>query len=150
MQQEIERDLKTALLGGDKALAETLRGLKSALQYEAHAGNLNLEDFTDEQIQKVLAREAKKRQEAADLYEKVGEKERSTKELEEKTAICKYLPQQMSEDELTKIVAEEVEKVKQPSLKEMGSIIGAVRARTEGRADGSAIARLVKQSLESK
>ncbi|MEX1995522.1 MAG: GatB/YqeY domain-containing protein [Candidatus Saccharimonadales bacterium] len=148
MQEELERDLKSALLGGDKALVDTLRTLKSALYYEAGSLGLKPEGMNQEQIRKVLSHEAKKRQEAADLYKKAGESERSDKELQEKAAISKYLPPQLSEAELGDLVNEEIGKVDQPTLKEMGGIIGAVRKRCEGQADGSLIARLVKEKLQ--
>lgn len=147
MYQDLERDLKTALLAGDKELVTTLRTLKGALEYEAGSAGTKLAGMTQEQAQKVLNREAKKRQEAADLYEKAGEMERAAKELQEKAVITKYLPKQMDETELIKIVNEEVAKLDQPTMKEMGAIIGAVRARTGGAADGSLIARLVKERL---
>jgi uncharacterized protein YqeY len=147
MQQSIERDLKAALLSGDKEKVEVLKGLKNALQYEAVNSGAKLDELTDEQIQKVFAREAKKRQEAADLYKNAGESARADKELTEKAVINMYLPEQLPEGEVKKIVAEEVAKFESPAQSDMGSIIGAVRARTQGQADGSLIARLVKENL---
>jgi uncharacterized protein YqeY len=96
MQDQIDKDLKTALLAGDKAKVETLRGLKNALQYEAVAIGSKDRSLTDEQIQKVLAREAKKRQEAADLYKQGGNQPRADAELAEKAIIDGYLPEQLS------------------------------------------------------
>src|SRR6266576_3469303 len=98
MQEKIAQDLKAALLSGDKVKTETLRGLKNALQYEAVAQRLKPADLTDEQMQKVFVKEAKKRQEAADLYQQGGNSERSQAELAEKTIIEAYLPEQVSED----------------------------------------------------
>jgi uncharacterized protein YqeY len=147
MQESIERDLKTALLGGDKDKAEVLRGLKNALQYEAVNSGVKKEDLTDEVIQKVFAREAKKRQEAADLYKNAGESERASKELSEKAVIDAYLPEQLPEEEVKKIVDEEVAKLDSPAQSDMGRIIGAVRGRTAGQADGALIARLVKEKI---
>jgi uncharacterized protein YqeY len=147
MQESIERDLKTALLGGDKDKAEVLRGLKNTLQYEAVNSGVKKEDLTDEVIQKVFAREAKKRQEAADLYKNAGESERASKELSEKAVIDAYLPEQLPEEEVKKIVDEEVAKLDSPAQSDMGRIIGAVRGRTAGQADGALIARLVKEKI---
>jgi uncharacterized protein YqeY len=147
MQQQIEQDIKTAMLSGDKQTAETLRGLKSALLNEAISSGTRDSGLNDEQVQKILAREAKKRQEAADLYQQGGSEERAQKELAEKTIIEKYLPEQMDEAEVAKIVDEEVAKVDSPSMQNMGQIIGAVRGRTAGQADGGLIARLVKEKL---
>jgi uncharacterized protein YqeY len=147
MQEDINRDLKAAMLSGDKDKVEVLKGLKSALQYEA----LNLKSegriLSDEQTQKVLARESKKRQETAELYKNAGETERSDKELGEKQIIDVYLPKQLSEDEINKAVMEEIEKSGASSQTDMGRVIGAVRGRLGASADGSVIARLVKEKL---
>jgi uncharacterized protein YqeY len=148
MQQKIESDLKAALLSGDKETAETLKGIKSAVMYEAVAKKLDRADIDDETFQLVLAREAKKRQEAADLYKNAGETERAEKELREKAIIAAYLPEQMSDEEVETIVVEEIAKIPGATLKEMGRIISSVRERTSGRAEGGTIARLVKARLD--
>lgn len=147
MQQQIDKDLKEAMLAGDKAKAETLRGIKSALLNEAISAGARDSGLSDEQIQKILVRESKKRQEAADLYKQGGAADRAAKELDEKAIIDAYLPEQMSEDELAKIVDEEIAKVDGASMQNMGQIIGAVRGRAGGAADGALIARLVKEKL---
>jgi uncharacterized protein len=148
MQEQIERDIKSALLSGDKVKTETLKNIKNSLQYEAVAKGVKPNELSDEQAQAVLAREAKKRQEAADLYESANETERQQKELAEKSLIAAYLPEQMSEEEVKAIVAEEVAKLSSPGAAQMGQIIGSVRARTMGQADGGLIARLTKEELK--
>lgn len=147
MQAQIEQDLKQALLSGDRQKAETLKGIKSALLNEAIAQNARDTGLSDEQIQKILARESKKRQEAADLYEKGGSPERASAELAEKAVIDAYLPEQLSEAEVAKIVDEQIAKAGQPTMQDMGKIIGAVRDQTGGQADGGLIARLVRERL---
>jgi uncharacterized protein YqeY len=147
MQEQIERDLKTALLAGDKAKVETLRTIKSSLLNEAISQGARETGLSDEQVQKILAREAKKRQEAADLYQKGGATDRANAELAEKVIIDAYLPEQMGEEQIAKIVDEEIAKSASPSIQDMGRIIGAVRARTGGSADGALIAKLVKEKL---
>jgi uncharacterized protein YqeY len=147
MQDKIDSDLKAALLAGDKTKTETLRTIKSALLNEAIAQNARDTGLSDEQIQKVLARESKKRQEAADLYQKGGSADRASAELAEKTVIDAYLPEQLSEAEVAKIVDDEVAKAGSPTMQDMGRIIGAVRAKAGGTADGALIARLVKEKL---
>jgi len=147
MQEQIDKDLKQALLSGDKPKAETLRGLKSALLNEAIAQNARDSGLSDELIQKTLAKESKKRQEAADLYKQGGSAERAEQELAEKAIIDAYLPEQMGEAELAVIVDEEISKAGQPTTQDMGRIIGAVKARTAGQADGGLIAKLVKEKL---
>lgn len=147
MQEQIEKDLKEALLAGDKQKAETLRTIKSALQNEAIAQGARDSGLSDDQIQKILAREAKKRQEAADLYQKGGAADRAEKEMAEKTIIDSYLPEQLSEEEVAKTVDEEIAKAGNPTMQDMGRIIGAVRGRLSGQADGALIAKLVKEKL---
>ena len=147
MQEQIERDLKTALLAGDKPKAETLRGLKSAILNEAIAQNARDSGLPGEQIQKILTKQSKQRQEAADLYTQGGSPDRAAAELAEKTIIDAYLPEQMAEGEVAKIVDEEIAKVSQPTMQDMGRIIGAVRAQAGPQADGAVIAKLVKEKL---
>ncbi len=147
MQEQIERDLKGALLAGDKQKTETLRGLKSALQYEAVSLGSKDRSLSDEQIQKVLARESKKRQETADIYKKAQEEARAQKELEEKQIIDAYLPEQLSEDEIKTAVEAEIAQLDSPSKSDMGKIIGAVKAKLGAQADGALIAKLVKERL---
>jgi uncharacterized protein len=147
MLQQIEKDLKNALLAGDKTKVETLKVIKSSLQYEAMAKKTKLEDLNDEQIQAVLARESKKRAEAAGLYDKAGETERAAREKTEKALIDSYLPAQMDASELEAIVQDELAKANGATMADMGRIIGAVRARAGAGADGALIARLVKEKL---
>jgi uncharacterized protein YqeY len=150
MQDQIERDLKAALLGGDKKKVETLRVIKSVLLNEAISQNARERGISEEQIQKVLAKESKKRAEAAELYQNANETERAEAELAEKAIIDSYLPAQLSESEIQAMVNEEVAKLTDPTPADMGKLIGAVRARAGAAADGALIARLVKESLEKK
>jgi hypothetical protein len=148
MQQQIDKDIKAALLSGDKVRVETLRGLKSAILNETIAAGAKETGLKDEQIQNVLAREAKKRQEAADLYKRGGNQERAEAEITEKTIIESYLPERLDEDEIAKAVDEELAKVDNPTPADMGKVIGAVRGRLGAAAEGATIARLVKERLQ--
>jgi len=147
MQAQLDKDLKAAMLAGDKTKAETIKGLKNALQYEAVNQRVKPADLTDEQVQKVLAREAKKRQEAADLYLQGGNEERAQAELAEKAVIDAYLPEQVSEEAIAGAVGEELAKIDAPTAADTGRVIGAVRAKLGPGADGATIARMVKEKL---
>lgn len=147
MQEKIERDLKAALLAGDKVKAETLRGLKSAFLNEMISLNARDRGLSDEQAQKILVREAKKRSEAIELYAKAGESVRAEAETVEKAIIDAYLPAQLSEAEISVVVNEEVARLADPTPADMGKIIGAVKGRLGAQADGATIARLVKAEL---
>lgn len=147
MQEQIDKDLKQALLAGDKAKAETLRGIKSALLNEMISQGTRDSGLSDEQIQKILARESKKRQEAADLYKQGGSEERASAELAEKVIIDAYLPEQLSEAEIAKLVDEQIAATGAAGPTDMGKVIGAVKAQAGSSADGALIARLAKEKL---
>lgn len=147
LKQQIADDLKQAMLSGDKQKAELLNMLKSAVLYKEVELGVREQGLTDEQIVDVLAKEAKKRQEAADLYKSAGDSEREQKELSEKETIQTYLPEQMSEDELSALVEAVISDVKPEGIKDMGRVIGAVKAKAGNTADGAMIAQLVKAKL---
>jgi uncharacterized protein len=88
IKEQIDRDLKAAMLGGDKVLTTTLRGLKSAILYAEVASNQREAGLPDNEIVNLLGKEAKKRQESADLYRQGGNNEKAEAELAEKSVIC--------------------------------------------------------------
>jgi hypothetical protein len=143
----INKDIKTALLGGDKARAEVLRGLKSAILYVEVAKGLRDTGLPESEILTVLAKEAKKRQESADLYTQGGNAERASAELSEKAIIEEYLPTQLSEDAINAVLDEIVAETGAVTKETMGKTIGALKQKTEGAADGAVIARLVKERI---
>jgi uncharacterized protein YqeY len=147
LEDRLNQDLKAALLGGDKTLATTLRGLKSALLYAKIASSTRDRAMTDDEVVVVLQKEAKKRQESADLYRQGGSAEKAEAELQEKAVIEKYLPAQLSEAEVTKLVDEAIASVGAQGPSAMGAVIGKVKQQTGGAADGSVIARIAKERL---
>ncbi len=148
LKARIDQDLKTALLAGDKVLATTLRGLKSVILYAEVAKGSREQGLADDEIIILFSREAKKRQESADLYQQGGSQEKAEAELVEKKVIESYLPSQLSDEELTEIVDEAIASSVVSGPSAMGQVIGAVKQKTAGRADGARIAQLVKQQLE--
>lgn len=147
LETKIEQDIKTALLAGDAKRVSVLRGLKSVLLNEKVATGKRVSGLSDEVVLPILSKEAKKRQESADLYKQGGDQARAEAELSEKAIIEEYLPAQLSEDEIAKIVDEVIEDTGAEGQQAMGQVIGAVRAKTAGQADGAIIARLTKQKL---
>lgn len=147
IKDSINQDLKQALLARDAATALVLRGLKgSILNAEIAAGNRD-QGLDDEAVTALLRKEAKKRQESADLYMQGGDSERANAELVEKKIIEQYLPAQMSEADIRTLVQAEVAKLEDRSPRAMGQVIAAVKTQTKGAADGSLIARIVKEEL---
>ena len=147
LEQRIEDDIKSALLAGDKTRAMTLRGLKSTLLNVKVAEGKRDSGLSDEEVINIFSKEAKKRQESADLYVQGNSQERADKELAEKSVIEEYLPKQLSEDEIASIVAEVISETGASEQRDMGKVIAGVRAKTAGSADGSIIARLTKEKL---
>lgn len=147
LKQRIDADLKTALLGGDRFVGEVLRGVKSAILYEEVAQNKRDAGLEDSAIEALLAKECKKRDESAALYDQGGNAEMAQKERDEKAIIQKYLPEQLGEEELAKVVDEVVVASGATGSQAMGQVIGQVRAKVGTSADGAAIARLVKEKL---
>ncbi len=145
--KEIDADLKTAMLAGDKTLATTLRGLKSVILYEEVAKGVRDTGLDDDLVVALLSKEAKKRQESADLYTQGGNQEKADSELAEKVVIEKYLPAQMSEEELATVIDEAIEASGATTMQQMGQVIGVVKAKAGPAADGSKIAQIVKEKL---
>lgn len=146
IKDQINADLKQAMLAKDPALVEVLRGVKSALQYFAVETGPDTE-LSEEQILSVLKKESKKRLEAASLYEKAGDNTRQKKELYEKDVIQKYLPEELSEEEIQKMVETAISEIGSLEQQNMGQVIGKVKQASGGMADGAVIARLVKERL---
>lgn len=147
LKSRIEDDLKSAMLSGNSAVVDTLKMVKSAVLYkEVELGNREA-GLTDEQVIEVLTKEAKKRLEASAMYADAGRADQAAAEKAEYEIISAYLPTQMSEEELQTLVDEVVAATPDATIKDMGKIIGAVKARAGATADGSRIAQLVKQKL---
>jgi len=147
LEEKLEQDIKTALLAGDKQTATTLRGLKSALLYVKVAEGKRDSGLTDDEVITVLSKEAKKRQESADLYRQGGDEARAEAELNEKKLIENYLPAQLSEAEVAAAIDEIIASTGATDMKAMGQVIGATKVKLGATADGAIIARLVKEKL---
>jgi uncharacterized protein YqeY len=147
LKERLDQDLKAALLGGDKVLATTLRGLKSVILNAEIATGTRDTGLPDAEIISLFAREAKKRQESADLYKQGGNEERAVAELAEKEVIQKYLPQQLSDEELGEAIDGVIAGMDVSGPQAMGQVIGAVKKTVGSQADGARIAQMVKERL---
>lgn len=149
IKQQLDSDLKTAMLAGDKTLTTTLRGLKSAILYaEVAKGSRDSGGISDDEIVELFSKEAKKRQESADLYDQGGNTSMAVAERAEKQVIEKYLPAQLSDQELATVVKEVIEQLGPITKETMGKTIGAVKAKVGALADGSRIAAAVKAEIQ--
>lgn len=149
LKEQIQNDMKAALLGGDRFVGDTLRNLKAAILNEEVAQNKRDDGLTDDEIEKIIAREVKKRNESIKLYEENSRPELAEEERKEAAVLATYLPQQLTEDairELAKTVIESLDNVG-PSV--MGQVIGGVKAQAGNTADGATVARVVRELLNS-
>ena len=149
LEERLEQDIKTALLAGESTRVTTLRCLKSALLNVKVAEGKREAGLTDGEVITIFAKEAKKRQESADLYVQGGNQERADAELLEKTLIETYLPAQLSEAEVTVIVDAVIAKTGATGMQAMGQVMGQVKQKTGASADGSLVAKLVKERLSA-
>lgn len=147
IKQQIDSDIKTAMLAGDKETVTTLRGLKAVILNAEVAKNAREAGLADDEVVALLQKEAKKRQESADLFAQGGNTEKQQAELTEKEIIGKYLPKQMDEAELAGVVDSVIAELGVSGMQAMGQVIGVVKAKTGASADGAMIARIVKDKL---
>lgn len=147
---KIQDDIKAALLSkdsGNRFVADTLRNLKAAILNEEVAQGKRDTGLDDVEIEKIIAREVKKRNESIVLYEQNGRPELADIERKEAEVLAKYLPEQLSEAELREIVAAKTAELGVTDAKGMGQVIGAVKQQVGNTADGALLARIVKESL---
>ena len=147
LKARVDGDLKTALLGGDRFGVQVLRGLKAAILNEEVASGKRDVGLDDTTIEQVVAREIKKRNESATLYEQNDRAESAEGERKEAEILSVYLPAQLSDDELNVIIDEAIKKLGASGPADIGKVIGAVKAQVGTSADGATVAGLVKQAL---
>lgn len=149
LEQKIEQDLKAALLSGDSQRVSTLRGLKSTLLNTKIALQKRDSGLSDDEVLAQLSKQAKQRQESADMYLQGGDRARADKELAEKAIIEEYLPAQLSEDEIAKLIDDVIaESGLSGGPQAIGQVIGQVKQKAGAAADGAVIARLAKEKLQ--
>ncbi|HVV67029.1 MAG TPA: GatB/YqeY domain-containing protein [Candidatus Saccharimonadales bacterium] len=147
LEERIEQDLKAALLARDSQKVTTLRGLKSVLLNEKVAKGKRESGLSDDEVLATLSKEAKKRQESADLYVQGGDQGRADAELSEKKIIEAYLPEQLSEEEIAAMVDDVIAQTGATGQQAMGQVIGQVKQKAGAAADGAVVARIVKEKL---
>jgi uncharacterized protein len=146
IKQTIDADLKQALLSGDKAKSSSLKVIKSSILDQEIAKNKRDGGLDEQELIDMLQKEAKKRDDTAEIYRGAGDSERADAEKAESNLIRSYLPKQMDEEEV-KAIVDEIVGSDAVEMKDMGRLIGVVKAKTGNSADGAMIARLVKEKI---
>ena len=146
LKERLKSDLTEAIRSSDKVVSGTIRMVLTAITNEEVAGK-EARVLTDDEIITVLSREAKKRREAADEFAKANRPDKSAEERAEGEVIAKYLPAQLSEDDIKKIIAAAVASTGAAGPGDMGKVMGAIKGQIAGKADGSLVSSLVKAAL---
>jgi uncharacterized protein len=147
LKAQIENDTKAALLGGDRFRADVLRGLKAVILNEEVAKGKRDEGLDDATIEQLIAREVKKRLDSVEQYTAAARPELAETEQAEAKILEAYLPEQLSEADVQKLIDETIGELGVSGPQAMGQVIGAVKAKVGNSADGATIARLVKEAL---
>jgi len=145
----VQRDLTDAMRERDQVRAGTLRMALTAISTEEVSGK-QARELTDDDVLKVLAKEAKKRKEAATAFTDAGRLELADKENAELAVLETYLPAQLSDAELEAIVAQTVEQTGATGMQQLGQVMKAAQAVVAGRADGGRVAAVVKATLANR
>ena len=149
LKDQLQSDLTVAIKARDEVTAATIRMVLTAVTTEEVAGKEHRE-LSDDDVVTVLGREAKKRREAAEAYDAASRPELADRERAELGVIARYLPQQMSEDEVDAIVAAAVAEATAGGAtggQAMGAVMKLVQPQVKGRADGAMVAAKVKAAL---
>lgn len=146
LKDQLQADLTAAMKARDELTTATLRMLLTAVGTEEVAGKA-ARQLSDDEVLKVVGREAKKRREAAAAFADAGRADRAERELAEERVLTAYLPAQLSDDELGALVRDAVAETGASGPRDMGAVMKAVVPRVAGRADGSRVSAAVKAAL---
>ncbi len=146
LKDRLKDDLTTSMKARDELRTSTLRMVLTAIGNEEVAGKAARSLSTDEEL-KVLAREAKKRREAAEAFRSGGAAERAERELAEEQVLSGYLPAQLSDDDLSALVAQAVQESGAGGPQAMGAVMKVVGPKVAGRAEGGRVAAAVRAAL---
>lgn len=148
IKEQIDQDIKSAMLSGDKKLVSALKTLKSVILYAEVAAGKREVGLPDSEVIALLQKEYKKRGEAAQLYDQGQSDERAEGERYEQGVIQTYLPKQLTEDEIKNLIEESINELDgEINNQSMGKIIGSVKAKSGGAVDGALLAKLVKARI---
>lgn len=144
MLEKIQNDLKESLKAHDEVKVSTLRILLAEIKNAQIAKG---QELTDKEIVVVIQKEAKRRKEAAAGFRSGGREESAKVEEQELGVLESYLPQQLTDEELTKIVEDTIKELGATTVSDMGKVIGSVLAKVKGQSDGGRVSAIVKEKL---
>ncbi len=144
LEDRLLEDMKTAMKAGRKEELATIRMVRAQLK---EARITKMADLTDEDVISALQQAAKRRREAIDLYVKGNRQDLVEKEKNELKIIEKYLPEQLSKDEIMAVITQNIQKLGITSEKDIGKLMGALMSQLKGKADGKVVQQLARTAL---
>ena len=147
LKERIEADLKEAIRGGDEARKRALRTLITAISRAAREGD-TFRELSDDEILQVIAKEAKKREEAIEMYAQGGREDLVAAEKAELEVLRQYLPRQLTREEIEARAREVIAEVGANSPRDMGKVMKVLMAEMRGRADGRVVSEIVRELLQ--
>lgn len=145
LQQRVNDELKSSMLARQAVRTGTLRMLKAALGYAQI--EKKTETLSDADVMTLIQREAKKRRDSIEEFEKAGRTEMAANEKAELEVLSEYLPKALSAEELESLIREVITEVGATSKKDMGAVMKAAQSKVDGRADGKSVSALVSRLL---
>ncbi len=144
LKDKIKADIKEAMRNKDSFKRDVLRNLSAAIkQIEVDERR----ELSDSDVEAILAKYAKQREDALNQFKEAGRDDLVQKEEKELEIVKSYLPQPLSDEELVVVVKEIIAEVNATSMKDMGKIMGKIKALYGSRADGAKVNKIVKESL---
>jgi hypothetical protein len=146
LQQRVMEDMKAAMRAKDTVALESLRAIKSALllaQTETGPGT----ELSEEDEVKLVQKLVKQRKDSAAIYKEQGREDLAEPELAQALIIEKFLPEQLTEEEIEKVVVQTIDAIGASGMKDMGKVMGIVSQELAGQADGKTISTIVKKNL---
>ena len=147
LKDRLRSDLTDAIRGRDEVATATLRMALAAITTEEVAGS-DARELSDDEVLKVLARESKKRREAAEAFGSAGREELAERERAEGRVLERYLPTQLDDAAVSELVAAAIAETGASSPREMGAVMKVVQPQVAGRADGARVSAAVRAALQ--
>jgi uncharacterized protein YqeY len=148
LQQQIKEQMKEALKAKDQIRLHVLRGLMTSMTNElVTKGKKPDAELNDEEVQEIIAREAKRRKDSIEQFEAGGRQDLADNEKTELEILSSYLPEQLTEDQIEAVVRAQAEKLGITDKSGMGQLMGASMSELKGKADGNAVKTVVEKIL---
>lgn len=145
LQQKVMEQMKAAMKSKDSVALESLRAIKSALLLEQTSGNGG--ELTEDDEIKLVQKLVKQRKDSAAIFQEQGRNDLAEPELAQVAVIEQFLPEQLTEEEIEKVVVQTIDAIGAEGMKDMGKVMGIVSKELAGQADGKTISTIVKQKL---